>query len=165
MRARGTTAIDGHAQGTVQLIYTTERCDLSAPPACSRASPGPYQGLDELAHPDRGAFVRRTTRPTLFRARKLSLSHAFARQHVWRGHGSAVTWLVTLTRYDFGLCRRRDVSAGTDRESVQPGTCYPCRRNERLPMCPERTHVGMVRPAGFEPATSWFVARRSIQLS
>jgi hypothetical protein len=25
--------------------------------------------------------------------------------------------------------------------------------------------VGMVRPAGLEPATSWFVARRSIQLS
>ena len=42
---------------------------------------------------------------------------------------------------------------------------WACMSRRRLRAWPFQLEVEMARPAGLEPATSWFVARRSIQLS
>jgi hypothetical protein len=38
------------------------------------------------------------------------------------------------------------------------------RRNNLLPMCPERTEIDLVRPDGFEPPTTWFEACRTVEI-
>ncbi len=52
-------------------------------------------------------------------------------------------------------CKERDLRAKVASESLR--YCYLCG--------PVRTHRCMARPEGFEPPTTWFVARYSIQLS
>jgi hypothetical protein len=51
------------------------------------------------------------------------------------------------------------------RESLRALNCYLCARNESLPICPEQTPKQVARPEGFEPPTTAFEARYSIQLS
>ncbi len=59
--------------------------------------------------------------------------------------------------------QERDLRAKVASESLR--NCYLCSRNNPLPMRQEMTHRCMARPEGFEPPTTWFVARYSIQLS
>ncbi len=49
------------------------------------------------------------------------------------------------------------------RASTPTATRAKAREKSHTPL--RMDHVGLARPAGLEPATSWFVARRSIQLS
>src|ERR687887_912920 len=49
------------------------------------------------------------------------------------------------------MTRRADSNRSTIRSARN---CYPCLRNELLPVCPEWTSASIVAGAGFEPATS-----------
>ena len=66
------------------------------------------------------------------------------------GSGWSALWITiwgTSTTRSVGSSRSRIPSARK---------CYLCLRNELLPMSPEWTRR-LARPAGLEPATSWFV--------
>jgi hypothetical protein len=65
-------------------------------------------------------------------------------------------WLVSFMRYDVGFF---------DHETCRIESAENPFAAKVLPMCPEWTPFGFARPERFELPTSWFVARRSIQLS
>src|ERR1051326_2810324 len=96
--------------------------------------------------------------------RKINLSHVFAGQNVGVTQVGERIWLVTFMDYDLGYF---------DDETCRLEPIDNPFGPKVLPMSPEGTvtHVSgmdllmLARPAGLEPATSWFVARRSIQLS
>ena len=79
-----------------------------------------------------------------------NLSHVFASQSLGVTQVGEHIWLVTFMQYDLGYfddetCRLEPVET----PSVQK--CYPCLRNEVLPMSPEWTLGELVGMTGFEP--------------
>jgi hypothetical protein len=92
-----------------------------------------------------------------FKGRKVNLSHVFAGQNVGVTQVGDQLWLVTFMQYDLGYfddetCRLEPIANPFGPKVL------PSPRNELSPMCPEWTLKTVVRPAGLEPATSWFVA-------
>jgi len=78
-----------------------------------------YRGLEELTYPlHDGTFTVTRCGRICFKGRKVNLSHVFAGQNVGVTQVGERIWLVTFM-HRFGLFRRRDLQAGTDRESVR----------------------------------------------
>ena len=113
----------------------------------------PYRGLGELDYPfhDWTATVTHCGR-ICFNRRKVNLSQVFAGQKVGVKQVSDQIWLVSFMNYDLGYFDEETV--GSNRSRIRLAQkCYLCLRNNLLPMCPEWTRKGMVRPAGFEPVS------------
>jgi putative transposase len=131
---------------------------MQVPAAVYTRSPRMYHGLDELTYPfhDQTIAVTRCGR-ICFKGRKVNLSHVFAGQNVGVTQVGDQLWLVTFMQYDLGYfddetCRLEPIANPFGPKVL------PSPRNELSPMCPEWTLKTVVRPAGLEPATSWFVA-------
>jgi len=99
----------------------------------------PYNGLPELGYPfrDHTITVTRCGR-TCMGALKINLSQAFAGQRVGVKQVEEKIWLVSFMRYDLGSfdhepCRIESA------ENPFARNCYPCLRNNPLPMRPVRT--------------------------
>ena len=94
-----------------------------------------YRGLEELTYPfPDGTFTVTQCGRICFKGRKVNLSHVFAGQNVGVTQVGERIWLVTFMRLRFGLLRR----AGSNRSTIRSRrNCYPCLRNEVLPMSPE----------------------------
>ena len=109
-----------------------------ARPSSTRPRPRPYHGLADLDYPfhDWTATVTHCGR-ICFKRRKINLSQVFAGQKVGVTAGQRPHLARHLHGLRFGVLRRRDVPARTDRESVRPESvthvsgmnCYPCLRN------------------------------------
>jgi len=65
-----------------------------------------------------GTFIVTQCGRICFKGRKANLSHVFAGQNVGVTQVGERIWLVTFMQLRFGLLRRRDVKAGTDRQPV-----------------------------------------------
>ena len=99
----------------------------------------PYAGIGELEYPfhDRTLTVTTCGRICMGR-RKINLSIVFAGQNVGVKQVSDKIWLVSFMKYDLGSSTRRpDGSLASKTRSTLK--CYPCVRNNLLPMCPEQT--------------------------
>ena len=114
------------------------RSDMKVPADVYARSPRVYRGLEELDYPFHdGTFTVTQCGRICFKGRKVNLSHVFAGQNVGVTQVGERIWLVTFMRLRFGLLRRRDVPARTDRQSVRPESvthvsgmnCHPCVRN------------------------------------
>ena len=101
----------------------------------------PYQGLSELEYPfhDRTLTVTTCGRICMGR-RKINFSIVFAGQNVGVREVADKIWLVSFMNYDLGFF---DQEAGGSLAPKTPSTlkCYPCVRNNLLPMCPEQTVI------------------------
>jgi hypothetical protein len=108
------------------------------------------RGLEELTYPfhDQTVMVTRCGR-ICFHGRKVNLSHVFAGQSVGVTQVAERIWLVTFMQYDLGYfddetCRLEPIEKSVRTETVT----YPLGIDQGQ----------LARPAGLEPATSWFVA-------
>ena len=96
--------------------------------------PRPFRGLGDLDYPlhDWAATVTNRSR-ICFENRKVNLTQVSAGQQVGVRQVSERIWLVTFMHYDLGsfddeTCRLEPIETSL----VQP--CYPCLRNNPLPM-------------------------------
>ena len=71
---------------------------------------------------------------------------------------NGVQWLASHSSFGSEEARALQDSSTVGPSAARTGVAVACG-GVTIP------RSGMVRPAGLEPATSWFVARRSIQLS
>jgi hypothetical protein len=70
--------------------------------------------------------------------RKVNLSQVFARQDVGVTQVDDHIWLVTFMAYISAISTTRPVASSRSR-TRSARNCYPCLRNELLPMSPEWT--------------------------
>ena len=101
-------------------------------------SPRVYRGLEELTYPfhDHTITVTHCGR-ICFRRQKVNLSTVFAGQNVGVTQVGDRIWLVSFMQLRSRLFRRRDLQAGTDRESLRSErvtyvsgmNCHLCVRN------------------------------------
>jgi hypothetical protein len=76
--------------------------------------------------------------PNAWQRRKINVSQVFAGQRVGVKQVSEHVWLVTFMEYDLATSTMRRV--GWSRSIIHSArNCYPCLRNEVLPMSPEWT--------------------------
>ena len=97
-----------------------------------------YRGLEDLTYPfhDHTILVTHCGR-ICFKSQKVNLSQVFAGQNVGVTQVGESHLARQLHALRFGIFRRRDLPARTDRESVRPESvtyvlgmnCHPCDRN------------------------------------
>ena len=125
---------------------------MRTPSEVYAASPRPYRGLSDLTYPwhDWTATVTHCGRICRHN-RKINLSQVFAGQLVGvRRKPTASGWSVSCTTTSRGTSTMRPVGSSRSR-TPSARACYPCLRNEVLPMSPEWTGEGWRRERDSNP--------------